>query len=109
MRDYIEIKKNMLPYRFNILLAEEWFELSVDYNKTADLFTIAVYKDDELVTVEPLVYGVPLFADTYQPEKFPAITLVPYGYDKQDVTFENLGESVFLTIDDEGDENDETV
>ena len=105
MRDFIEIKKELVPYSFNILLADEWFELSVDYNKTADMFTVAVYKEDEHICTEPLVLGVPLFKDTYK-QGFPAVTLVPYdpsGTEKR-VTYENLGEKVFLTIDDEGDE-----
>ena len=107
MRDVIEIKKDLVPYQFNILLADEWFELYVNYNKTADLFTLTIYKDDELVCAEPLILGVPLFKDIYQPGKFPAITLVPYGPTERAITFENLGETVFLTVDDEGDGADE--
>lgn len=103
MRDCIEINKELVPYQFNILLADEWFELYVNYNKTADLFTLTVYKEDELVCTEPLILGVPLFKDIYQPGKFPAITLIPYGPTERMLTFENLGETVFLTVDDEGD------
>jgi hypothetical protein len=105
MRDYIEINKKRVPYSFNILLNDQWFELSVGYNKTADLFTIAVYKDGELVCCEPLVLGVPLFKDIYQPGRFPVATIVPYDSTGSEtrVTYENIGESVFLTIDNEGD------
>lgn len=102
MRDYIEINKDILPYQFNILLGDEPFELLVDYNATGDLFTVSLYKEDELICTEPLVLGVPLFQDVYQPGKFPAVTIVPSG-NADAVTFENLGETVFLTIDDEGD------
>ena len=103
MRDYIEIKKELLPYKFNILLADDWFELYVSYNKTADMFTVTLYKGGELIATEPLVLGVPLFQDVYQPGRFPAITLVPYDEsgDATKVTYENLGRNVFLTIDDE--------
>lgn len=105
MRDYVEINKELIPYQFNILLAGEWFELYVDYNKTADMFTLTLYKDDELISAEPLVLGVPMFRDVYQPEKFPAIMLVPYdpSGNAENVSYDNLGVSVFLTIDDEGD------
>ena len=103
MRDCIEINKDLVPYSFNILLSDEWFELYVDYNKTADMFTVSLYKDDALISTEPLVFGVPMFQDVYQPGKYPAITLVPYGESENAVTFENLGETVFLTVDDEGD------
>ena len=103
MRDYIEIKKDLVPYSFDILLGDEWFRLYVQHNKTADLYTVTLYKDEELISTAPLVYGVPLFGDVYQPETFPAISLVPYG-DADTVTSDNLGVSVFLTIDDEGDD-----
>jgi len=106
VRDYIEINKELVPYQFNILLADEWFELYVNYNKTADMFTVTLYKDDELISTEPLVLGVPLFQDVFQPEKFPAVILVPYGVTETSVTFDNLGETVFLTIDNEGDSNE---
>jgi hypothetical protein len=107
MRDCIEINKELVPYQFHILLAGEWFELYINYNKTADLFTVTVYKDDELICTEPLILGTPMFRDIYQPKKFPAVTLVPYSKTEKALTFENLGETVFLTIDDEGDDPDE--
>lgn len=102
MRDYIPIEKELIPYSFEILLADERFELLIDYNKTADLFTVAVYSNNELLCVEPLMLNVPLFQDTYKPG-FPAVTLVPYdpsGVAKK-VTWDNLGVSVFLSLDDE--------
>ena len=40
MRDRIEVNKNLVPYSFTILLGDQWFELLIDYNKTADLFTV---------------------------------------------------------------------
>lgn len=103
MRNCIEINKELVPYQFSILLADEWFDLYIGYNKMADMFTVTLYKDDELISTEPLIFGVPMFQDVYQPGIFPAITLVPYGANEQVVTFENLGETVFLTVDDEGD------
>ena len=104
MRDYIEIKKELIPYRFNILLAGQWFELYVNYNKTAGFFTVGLYKDDQLIASEPLVLGAPLFKAIYHPELFPAVEIVPYDQNglAEGVTYDNLGESVFLTIDDEG-------
>ena len=106
MRDFVEINKEILPYQFNILLADQWFELYVNYNKYADLFTLTVYKDDELICTEPLILNVPLFVDIYQPEKFPAILLTPHGVTEHSVSFSNMGNTVFLTIDDEGDSDD---
>ena len=105
MRDYIPINKAILPNQFNILLGDEPFSLLVDYNATGDLFTISLFKEGELICTEPVILGVPLFKDVYQPGEYPAVTIEPYG--KADaVTFENLGDTVFLTIDDEGDGTD---
>lgn len=74
----------------------------VDYNITADMFTVAVYKDDKLITSEPLILDTPLFKDTYQPG-FPALSIVPVALDKSEtrITWDNMGKTVFLTIDDE--------
>ena len=103
IRDYIEIKKELVPYTFNILLGDEWFFFDVSYNKTADMFTLTIRKNDEVITTEPLVLGVPLFKDTYR-AGFPSVTLVPYDPNGNEtkVTYDNLNDSVFLSIDDEG-------
>lgn len=106
MRDRIEINKALVPYTFNILLGDNWFELYINYNETADLFTATLYKDEELICTEPVVYGVPLFKDLRQPDEYPAIDIVPLDESGQSaaVTFSNFNRLVFLTVDDEGDE-----
>ena len=106
MRDRIEINKNLIPYTFNILLADHWFELYINYNETGDFFTVTLYKDEELICTEPIVYGVPLFQDLRQPDDYPAIDIVPLDESGESaaVTFSNFNELVFLTVDDEGDE-----
>ena len=66
-------------------------------------------KDDEvLVYDEPLVYGVPLFEDIYDSETFPALDIVPYDESETEnkVTWENFGEMVLLTIDDNADDEE---
>lgn len=105
MRDYIEIKKDLVPYSFNILLADEWFELTVSHNTLADMYTVALRKDGALVATDALVLDTPLFRDVYMPGKFPAVTVVPYAPagTATEVNSKTLGESVFLSIDDEGD------
>ena len=108
MRDIIEINKELIPYSFNILLAEEWFELFIDYNKTADLFTVALYRDGDLVSSAPLVLNEPVFGDVFQPGEFPAVEIVPQDASGTvtAITWDNLGEYVFLTIDNEEGEDD---
>lgn len=104
MRDRIVINKELVPYAFKILLADQWFELYVNYNETAELFTVTLFKDDKLVCTEPVILDVPLFKDVYQPKLFPAVEIVPVGgANDTAVTYDNLGETVHLTIDDEGD------
>lgn len=111
MRDRIEINKSLVPYSFTILLGDQWFKLLIDYNKTADLFTVTLYKDDELVVTEPVIYGVRLFRDVWQPEQFPAIEIVPLDESGQNaaVTFDNLNVTVFLTIENDGSTTNDTL
>lgn len=103
MRDRIIIDKELIPYNFEIILYDENFEISVDYNETADLYTITLYKDGELVVTEPIIYNQPLFKDVYRANgKYPAMTIVPTDEsgEETEVTGDNFGSSVFLVIDD---------
>lgn len=100
--DVLEIKKDLLPYRFNILLAGELFELKFSYNATAALFTVDLYKDGEMICAgEPIMYGVPLWKDVYKSTTFPALTIVPKDTsgEANAVTFDNLGETVLLIVE----------
>ena len=100
--DVLEINKDLLPYRCNILLAGELFELKFAYNATAALFTVDLYKDGELICAgEPIVYGVPLWQDVYKSATFPALTIVPKDTsgEANAVTFDNLGETVLLIVE----------
>ncbi len=101
-KDRILITKEMIPYSFNILLADELFTITVNYNEKYDLFTITLEKDDEVICYgEPIVYGVPLFKDIYEAGKYPATTIIPIDEsgEQNSVTFKNLSETVFLAID----------
>lgn len=105
MRDYIAINKNLIPYSFDILLGAKTYTLTVKYNETSDLFVVELKCDGVAIcSGEPLIYGHPLFSDCYMVDKFPSVTLVPYDEsgEEQEITFQNLNETVFLTMDDEG-------
>ena len=106
--DYIEINKDLIPYDFDILLADEWFNLKFDYNNTGDLFTVTLSKDGEVICTEPIIYGKALFADVFQSDRYPAVEIVPYDESGQEtaVTFENLSRTVLLIIDDGGDDDE---
>ena len=97
---YVPIQKEQTPYRFEILLGAEPFEIEVRYNADFDFFTVDLYKDGEaLVYGEKLVYGVPLFVDVFD-QRFPVLQLVPKddaGLEER-VGYSNLGETVFLQV-----------
>ena len=105
-RDRISIKKELIPYSFNILLAGELFKMTVYYNESHDFFTVRLEKDGEVICEgEPVIYGFPLFGDLYQYGKYPALDIVPLDESGENdtVTFESFNETVFLTIDNGGD------
>lgn len=106
----LEIEKELLPYSCEILLADELFELHFNYNATADLFTVDLYKDGELICAgEPIVYGVPLWGDVYRAGDFPALDITPLdpSGESNTVTYDNLGETVLLIIDDSEEESED--
>ena len=108
MRDVIEIEKELLPYSFDIVLAGQEYNMEIMYNKTADIFTITLSRENHiLVYNEPIIYGVELFKDIYKSGLFPMISIVPLDEsgNETSVTYENFGKTVFLTIDDEPREN----
>lgn len=107
MRDRILINKNMIPYKFTIKLCGENFAFTVMRNKHNDLFTVKLEKNGEvLCESEPVIYGVPLFKDIFTAGSFPAVNIVPYDEsgENNSVTYENFNKTVFLIIDNGGDE-----
>lgn len=103
--EYIDFNKEELPESFDIDLADETFTLAFSYNETFDYFTVDLYKADEpLVLGEKLVLNQPLWAD-FTSFVLPAPTLIPQDVSglENRITWDNLGETVFLFIDNEGD------
>ena len=100
------VKKNLLPYECTIQLAGEVFGLQFNYNATADLFTVDLYKDGELICAgEPIIYGIPLWHDVYRAGDFPPVDIIPTDLSGESnvVTYDNLSSTVLLLIDN-GDE-----
>lgn len=98
----IPIEKDEIPYSFEMDFGEDTFTFEIHYNAEYDFFTIDLYRDDELLVAgEKVVYGVPLFS--LYPDLFPA-TIVPLDVtgQAQRVTYENLGETVFLYVQEGG-------
>lgn len=102
MKDRIIVKKDLIPYGFDIALGKDKFNMRFAYNQGADLFTVTLYRDGILLcNAEPIIYGVPLFRDIYVGGVFPALDIVPLDESgqEQEVTWGNFGETVFLTIE----------
>ena len=107
MRDIIEISRTEMPYNFNIVLGAEEFNLEFKYNEISDLFTCTLSKNNEvLVYNEPLIYGIRLFQDIYDANTFPCLDIVPFDQSGKEntVTYDNIGVTVFLTIDESEEE-----
>ncbi|MDO5397067.1 MAG: hypothetical protein Q4G33_03975 [bacterium] len=104
-KDRILIKKANIPYRFSIALPRETFDLEIRYNQTADMFTTALYKNNNLICIEPILYGIPLFRQLYQPGNYPPLVIIPKDSSGENtaVTWDNFNETVFLEIDNAGD------
>lgn len=102
MRDRIVVKKDQIPYGFHIALGKEKFNLRFRYNKSADLFMVSLYRNGILLCAsEPIIYGVVLFQDIYESGAFPAVRIIPWdeSENQREVTWENFGITVFLTIE----------
>lgn len=109
MINYIPINKRLIPYTFQISLADELFSLTFRYNRFGDFFTVALSKGGrEICAGEKLVFGMPLWNNLYRPGDYPALTIVPAaqkGSTANTVTWDNFGETVFLVIDSGGDDS----
>lgn len=103
MRNRINIERSLIPYRFQIVLGREPYEIEIKHNVKKDLYTVGLYHGNELVAVEPVIYGIPLFNDMYVAGgRFPCINIVPWDESEEatEVNIGNFGITVFLTIDD---------
>lgn len=101
-KDRLLITKDLIPYSFNILLADELFTLTINHNDKHDILTVGLEKEGETICEgEPITYGVPLFRDIYEAGKYPCIDIIPLDESgaNHTVTFENLNKTVFLTVD----------
>lgn len=99
---YVEINKELIPYTFNIVLSDEIFEFRVDYNNTAELFTLSLWKDGKLLCCgEPIIYGQPIFGNLKTRGNFPKVKITPIDESGENVsvTFDNLSETVFLSVE----------
>ncbi|SFJ44416.1 hypothetical protein SAMN02799624_04544 [Paenibacillus sp. UNC496MF] len=105
MDAYIDIEKELIPYRFDVSLAGVLFTFEINYNAEDDYFTVDLERDQGvLVTGEKIVYGLPLFVDVAD-SRFPAISITPLDSSRatDTVSMATLSGTVFLYIGAEED------
>lgn len=101
--DRVHVKKELIPYQFDIELAGGIFNLRFDYNTLHDFYTVTLSKGGQAVVYNsPLIYGQPLFVEAWQNNgKFPACDIIPLDLSGEAdvVNQETFCEKVFLWID----------
>lgn len=98
--EYIEIDKDLIPYRFAIDLADEEFEIEINHNDRFDFFTIDLYKNDEVIVIgEKLMLDRELFSNITD-TNLPKVKIVPRDRAgiELDITYDNLESAVFLYV-----------
>ena len=101
--EYLDINKALLPYKCDVLLGGELFTLQFNYNATAELFTVDLWRDGVLICAgEPIMYGFPMWNDVYRAGTFPSVTIIPIDPSGKSnaVTYDNLGDTVLLLVTD---------
>lgn len=100
---YIPIDKDNIPYSFNMDVAGENFDFTINYNERFDFFTMDLSKDDEPVIYgEKITYGRALFSTFPDDTKTPQYPIIPFddaGKENR-VGWDNFMDSVFLYIGD---------
>ena len=98
--NYIEIEKDLIPYSFEIDLADEEYEIEVHHNNRFDFFTIDLSKDGvQLVLGEKLMLDRPLF-DGLTHIDLPKVKIIPIDRagEANRITYDNLESTVFLYL-----------
>lgn len=98
--EYIEIEKDLIPYRFDIAIESKTYTFEVQYNAENDYFTVDLYRNGQLVIAGvKIVYGRPLFV-AHRYLDVPLAQIVPLDLSGQTdrVTWDNLNETVFLWL-----------
>lgn len=98
--DFIDIDKDLIPYKFEMNIDGNTYEFDIKYNSTGDFFTVDLYKDKKaLVLGEKIIYAKPLFL-TCLYKDIPFTSIIPYDLSgrTKEITFENFNKDVFLFL-----------
>nr|DAL26891.1 MAG TPA_asm: hypothetical protein [Caudoviricetes sp.] len=97
---YIDVEKDKIPYRFEIVIKDETFQFEVLYNSVGDFFTLNLYKNHKLVAYgQKIVLGVDLF-DSIKHLDVPKVEIKPFDTTDQalKISYDNMNEDVFLYV-----------
>lgn len=97
---HVSIDKNLIPYNFEMQLANEMFKFTVNYNDRFDFFTVDIEKNGVvLVLGEKLVLNKPLFSSLSNPQ-LPKLYIIPLDESGEQtrITWDNLDSKIFLFI-----------
>lgn len=107
-RSYIDLDPDEIPVVFDISLAEGEYTMGINYNETFDFYTVDLFdaEGEPIVLGEKMMLDQPLFASLID-ERLPGPSIVPYDESglAAEVSKDNFYKTVFLTIDDLGDED----
>lgn len=110
MYNFINIRKDLVPYNFNILLRnvnnqDALYKMEVDYNTSSDFFTFTLlYQDEILIQNEKLTLNMPLFKRLSEDVnlnldvRYPKDVLIPLSMSNEveRAGYKELGNSVYL-------------
>lgn len=105
MINIIEIDKNLTPYRARTTIAGYLYEFEFFYNLEYDYFTVTLWQRGvKLIENEKLILGSELFNDIRYIAT-PQARIIPLDVSGEvdRITFNNLGEKVFIYVIEEGD------
>ncbi|MGX7417815.1 phage baseplate plug family protein [Carnobacterium gallinarum] len=97
-----------IPVIFEVKLGNTIYLMGINYNDKYDYFSIDLYELDKtpIILAEKLILNQPLFENLVD-KRLPAPTIIPSniaGIETR-VSKSNLGKTVFLYIDDGGEED----
>lgn len=103
----IEFDSSEVPVVFEIDLGGTIFLMGINHNFEFNFLTVDLYDVEGLPVVlgEKLVLDKPLFEDLID-ERLPGPTIIPSDLAKNEesITIDNIGKTVFLYLDDGGDD-----
>ncbi len=97
----LRISKDFIPYKFNIELSNKLYTFEVKYNESGDFFTVGIFVgDDVILHGEKLILDKPLFSAAAD-DRLPSETITPVSPsgEAERVGFDELGETVFLAVE----------